>query len=99
MPTLYVGEVDKLGVDSRGKDIMAPAPFIVEQIVTIGMTHAESAAFTGATRFVQLSTDATCSIVIGFNPVATTSNDRMVQNEKVFRTVEPGMKVSVIVNT
>ncbi len=100
MATLFVAEIDKLGLDARGHDVMAPKfPCLRESVVSIGMSHAESAAFTGATLFVQISCDATCSIAFGVAPAATTTDQRLVANEKIFVAVEPGHKVSVIANS
>jgi hypothetical protein len=101
MATLYIAEIELLGLDAHGAEIMAPKmPPIAEQTVAIGMTTAASTnAFTTRTRFVQIHTDAVCSIAFGVAPVATTSNQRLAANETRFVTVNAGDKVAVIVNT
>ena len=79
---------------------MAPAmPPIVEQTVAIGVSHAESAAFSGKTLFLQVHCDVICSIAFGPAPVATTSNQRLAANETRFVGVNRGDKLSVISNT
>jgi len=100
MSTLYVTEVTHLGVDASGQAIMAPSmPPALEQTVAIAGQSAASNAFGGTTRFVQIHTDAICSIAFGTNPAATTSNQRLAANETRFYSVTPGMKVAVITNT
>lgn len=100
MATLYIAEIGKLGVDIRGKDVMAPyMPPLVEQTVTIGMSHTESNPFTGSTVFVQIHCDAICSVAFGAAPIATASNQRLAANETRFVSVEPGSKLSVITNS
>jgi len=100
MSTLYIAEIDRLGVDAHGASIMSPEmPPIVEQTVSIGMSSTQSAAFGGATTFVQIHCDAICSVAFGSNPTATTSNQRMAQNETRFVAVQRGHKIAVITNT
>jgi hypothetical protein len=82
MSTLYLAEFDRLPVDAGGRPVMAPAmPPIVEQTVAIGVSHAESAAFSGKTLFLQVHCDVICSIASGPAPVATASNQRLAANE------------------
>jgi hypothetical protein len=104
MATLYIAEVDRLGIDAHGVSVMAPhMPPIVEQTLPIGGGSLPSAAFSGKTRFVQVHTDAICSIafttVAGVTPQATTSNQRLAANETRFVAVNPGDQVAVIANT
>ncbi len=101
MATLYIAEIELLGLDAHGAEIMAPKmPPIVEQTVAIGMSSAPCTnAFTTRTRFVQIGTDAVCSIAFGVAPVATTSNQRMAANETRFVTVNSGDKIAVIANS
>lgn len=100
MATLYIAEYDELLVDAHGQTVMAPKdPPIAEQIVAIGVSHAESVAFSGRTLFVQIGNDSTCSIAFGAAPVATTSNQRIPANNLIFKGVTRGNKISVIANT
>jgi len=104
MSTLYIAEVAKLGIDSQGASIIAPQmPPLAEQTVNIGGSTTPSAAFGGHTRFVQVHTDAICSIAFsptpGATPVATTSNQRLAANETRFYAVNPGDKLAVITNS
>jgi hypothetical protein len=100
MSTLYVTELSSLGVDASGQNIIAPVmPPAAEQTVSIGGSTAASAAFGGTTRFLQIHTDAICSIAFGTSPIATTGNQRMAANETRFYTVAPAMKVAVITNS
>ena len=100
MSTLYNTELSSLGVDASGQNILAPVmPPAAEQTVTISGSTTPSAAFGGSTRFLQIHTDAICSIAFGTNPTATTANQRMAANETRFYTVTPTMKVAVITNS
>jgi hypothetical protein len=67
--------------------------------ITIGVTANLSKAFGSATRFVRLNVDATCSFVLGANPVATGNNARMYQNTTEYFAVNAGDSVSVITNS
>lgn len=100
MSTLYIAEVTALGIDAQGASIIAPKmPPFAEQTVPISGATAASAPFTGHTRFVQIHTDAICSLAFGQNPQATTSNQRLAANETRYYAVNPGDQVAVISNT
>jgi hypothetical protein len=100
MSTLYIAEIAELGVDSHGASVVAPVmPPITEQTLSIGVGSVASAAFNGHTRFVQIHTDAICSLAFGASPSATTSNQRLAANETRFYAVTRGDKVAVIANT
>lgn len=100
MATLYITELDDLPVDNMGRPIAAPKmPPVAEQTKAIGGASAASNAFTTRTRFIQLHTDAICSVAFGDAPVATTSNQRLAAGETRFYGVVPGQKVAVISNT
>lgn len=100
MATLYITELDRLPLDQMGRAVAAPMmPPIAEQTKAIGGTSAASNAFDQRTRFIQIHTDAICSVAFGESPVATTSNQRMAAGETRFYGVQPGHKVAVISNT
>lgn len=103
MSTLYVAEYEKLLVDTNGNVVMAPhEPPLAEQTITIGMSTAKLGnPFSSRTKFVQLSTDAICSVAFG-NPsglAATSSNQRLPANTIVFKGVNPGDSVAAITNS
>jgi hypothetical protein len=101
MSTLYVAEYEMLLVDARGDVVLAPLdPPLAEQTVTIGVSSAVAAnPFTTRTRFIQISADTTCSVAFGKSPTATTGNQRLAANEKVFKGVNAGDLVAVIENS
>jgi hypothetical protein len=104
MSTLYIAEVEKLGLDSTGAGILAPLmPPAAEQTVGISGSSTQSDPFTSKTRFVQIHTDAICSIAFspqpGATPMATTSNQRLGAGETRFYAVNPGDLVAVISNS
>jgi hypothetical protein len=101
MATLYITEYSAALV-INGIIQMPMEPPIAEQTVTIGAGHTESAAFNAATQFVELNTDAICSVLFGTAPVATTASKRMAAGANSFRGVSQAvgqLKVSVISNT
>ena len=100
MALLYIWEFsDTLALSD--KLMAAAAPGVLQQVpVTIGAGSLQSAAFTGATRFVRLHTDVICSINIGTNPTAiANSNARMAANQTEYFAVSPGQQVAVIAST
>jgi hypothetical protein len=100
MTTLYIAEISALGIDAGGQAIAAAnMPPVTEQTVAIGDSSLASKPFGGSTRFVQISTDATCSLAFGVNPTATTSNQRLPADKMRLFSVTPGHKVAVISNT
>jgi hypothetical protein len=104
LPTLYISEFSNLPFVSNGV-IQEPdaATWIADQHVAIGGSHAESAGFNVATRYIVISADAVCSIAWTMpgattNP-ATTSNLRVPANMPMRFGVVGGMKLSVIANS
>lgn len=72
-----------------------------DQTVAIGGSSAQSTALKNNTQLVRLRTDAICSVAVGTNPTATTSNARMAAGQESWFAVGPnsGFKVAVISNT
>lgn len=105
MPTLYITEYATLGESSKGLPNVPEEPPVVEQTVAISGTSVQSNLFNPRTRVIRLHTDAICSVVVGTNPVATTSSQRMAANQTEYKALllignpPPQMKVAVIANT
>ena len=99
MAVLYVTEYPHAASD-QGKAL--PVGFgapIANQTVAIGGGSLPSAAFSANTNLIRLNCDATCSILIGTSPIASTSTARMAANQTEYFGVLPGQKVAVISNT
>lgn len=97
MATLYVAEFER--PRNQWVDI-ANAPPLAEQTVAIGGSSTQvTNAFNAKTAMIRVETDAICSIAIGTNPTATTSNMRMAANTVEYFSVSPNMKIAVISNT
>ena len=98
MATLYIEEYD-LSPPITGGEILqiASQPAVTQQTVSIG-SSTQSSAFNAATNYVRLHTDATCHVLFGTNPTATTSKARMVADSTEYFRVPRGtsMKVAVI---
>jgi hypothetical protein len=106
MATLYITEYTDMPIDvnARPLNIMAEPP-VAEQTVAIGGASAQSSAFNHATRIIRLHTDAICSVLVGANPTATTSNKRMAANQTEYFALpytsqsSSTNKIAVITNT
>lgn len=105
MATLYVTEYATLGESSKGTPNLPEEPPVAEQTVAIGGGSIQSSQFNAKTRVIRLHTDTVCSILVGTNPVVTTSNQRMAANQTEYKALllvgnpPPQMKVAVIANT
>jgi hypothetical protein len=98
---IYISEYKVMAKTTGQKDDIAAAqePSIATQTLSITGASLQSAAFNDETRYVEIHTDAICSISFGVNPTATTSHKRMAANQTQFFGVVPGHKVAVISNT
>ena len=103
MATCYINEYSGLGAVLNpgvvGPVVMqAPGGFITANNVTI-TTATQSNAFNAKTFLIEVRPDATCSILIGDNPTATTSNMRLAADSVSFYCVSPNQKICVITNS
>lgn len=55
-----------------------------------------AAAFNAATKFVVVTTDTACHYLVGANPTATTSCNRLPANQMIVLAVRKGLKLAVI---
>src|SRR5262245_38533877 len=105
MATLYLTEYARSPGMRSGQALPAGEdPPLAEQTVAIGAGSTQSSALNSKTRFIRLHCDATCSVALGSNPTATTSNRRMAANSTEFvgltrEQVAAGLKVATIQNT
>lgn len=76
-----------------------PQPAVTDQIVAIGGSSTQSAAFNAGTHAIQVECDSDCSVSIGANPTATTTNFLMGDGIPYQFVVVPGQKIAVIANT
>lgn len=95
MAKVFITEYASL---SKG-DSVGEEPSITTQVVAIGGTSVQSAAFNTGTNFIRVHTDAICSIAFGTNPTATADSQRLAANQTEYYGVRPGGKVAVITNT
>jgi hypothetical protein len=93
----YITEFNRLLTDSEGKTVMAPhyPPVAAEQQIVIGAMSVQSVAFSGVTRFLQISTDSDVNIAIGANPTASAATGAMYAKETRFVGVERGHLIAV----
>lgn len=111
MATLYITEYSGTGFVTSNNGpykVQAQAPQepeITSQTVAISGSPTQSAAFTNnpgqqnqQTYLIRVHTDAICSILIGANPTASSSNRRLAAGQTEYFSVTPGHKLSVVSN-
>jgi hypothetical protein len=98
--TLYISEFSS-GVTLVGttQSQILPQPCLTDQTVALSGVSAQSAAFNAKTHFVSLICDEGCSIAIGANPTASTSNFLLQHGVQVIFGVAPGQIVAAITNS
>jgi hypothetical protein len=104
MATLYIAEYRQLAsvpsaTNYAPQPVQAPQePPLVEQTIAIAGSSTASAPFNGFTAMIRVNCDAICSVAIGVNPTATTTNKRLAANQTEFFGVAPGQQIAVISN-
>jgi hypothetical protein len=104
MASLYVSEYRQLAsvpsaTNYAPMSAQAPQePPLAEYVVNIAGSSTASQLFGQYTALLRVNCDATCSIAIGFNPTATTTNKRLATNQTEFFGVSPGQQIAVISN-
>lgn len=97
---LFIAEYADIAETVRGTAQAPKDPPVFEQVVPISGASTQSAAFQATTRFILITTDTICSVLVGgVNPTATTSSHRMAADQAEFRGVFAGDKLAVISNT
>lgn len=98
--TLYISEfANGVSTIASQEAQIFPQPAITDQTVAITASSVQSAAFNSKTKAIMVECDADCSVVIGTNPTATTSNYLMGDGTPYYFAVGPGEKIAVISNT
>ena len=104
MATLYIEEFSNIG---EATNLVGPAlspvnaakfPSITGQTVAVAGVSAQSSAFSSSTTLIRVHTDVICSVLIGANPTAVTTRNRMAANQTEYFGVRPGDSLAVIVN-
>jgi hypothetical protein len=104
MATLYVSEYRLLAsVPSSTNYAPMPAqggqePPQAEYTIVVAGSSTQGPFFGGYTALVRVHTDTICSISIGSNPVATTTNKRLAANQTEYFGVAPNQQLAVIAN-
>lgn len=97
--TLYISEfANGVSTIASQEAQIFPQPAITDQTVAITASSVQSAAFNSKTHAIMVECDADCSIAIGSNPTATTSNFLVGDGLPYFFAVGPGQKIAVIAN-
>lgn len=97
---LFITEHRSTPRSSAGHEMQIAGEYGTDQTpVDFSGGVAQSAAFAATTVYVWLSTTASCSILFGANPTATTSNKFLPANFCGYFAVNGGDKVSAIANS
>ena len=101
MAKLYISEYATISALPNHSGQMPFEPPLTEQVLDFTSGVATSNPFRPGTRMIRLNCDATCSLIVGANPTATTANGRLAADRTEYRGVPEGsgFKVSVIGNT
>jgi hypothetical protein len=99
MAFIYVNEFPELRV-FQGGGVQAPElPSLAGYTVANAGASTQSAAFNAKTKFIEVHTDSICSILVGANPTAVTTQGRMAAGETRYYRVNAGDKIAAILNT
>jgi hypothetical protein len=101
MTTLYIAEIDTLGIDSLGEAVMAGVrPTLVPPYsMPITGSSTQSQIFSNQTRFLELHCDVECWFSIGPNPTAVKTAEHLGAGERIFYPLRPGvhdLRIAVI---
>lgn len=99
MAKVYITEHTRPTVYQGGLLPVVHMPPLTTQVVAIGGSSVNSAAFNANTRIVAVHTDAICSVEFGAAPTATANSRRMAANTTEYFQVEPTNVVAVITNS
>lgn len=98
--TVYIQEFSEVRRNGAGGvNPIVEMPPLAEQTRTVSGTSAQSSAFNAKTTVIRVHTDAICSIAIGSDPTATTSNMRLPADHTEYFAVTPAHKLAAITNT
>lgn len=87
MAVLYLTEFNAIGGGGNFSISGAQYPAVAEQTVAIGGGSLQSATFNKNTTFIRVNVDVSCTIEIGVNPTATTTNARLAANQTEYFSV------------
>jgi len=97
MAAITITEFRHFANDSFGGPAPAPLmPPLAEQVVAIGLTSVQSAAFSSSTTLIMVHADADCHLAFGDDPTADATLHQMGSGETRFYGVVPGSKIAVI---
>jgi hypothetical protein len=98
MSKIYVAEYVDLAGCMDGSVVIMPEPPTVEyQVIVSAASSGAATPFLPSTKFIEVSTDTTCSIVIGLFPgvigtgIALLTNKRLFANERLIMRVPPAV--------
>jgi hypothetical protein len=92
--TLYIAEIDALGIDAQGNTIMAGVrPTMVRpySIAINGVTIVLSQIFSNQTRFLELHNNVECWFDIGVDPQPVNTAEHLGAGERIFYPLRVGI--------
>lgn len=98
MATLYVTEFAASGVQRGPIPVAFGLPVVRSNNISMSGASAQSAAFNANTTLIRVHADAICSVLIGTNPTALTTDARMAADQTEYFAVAAGQKIAAISN-
>lgn len=101
MAKVYISEYARYAVGSNGLIAAVEGPPLAVQVLDTSGGVQQSSAFNAETRVIRVHTDGIVSVLMGTNPTATTSSERMAANQTEYFGTPRGQsyKLSAITNT
>ena len=99
MAFIYVNESTELRVYQGGGAQVIELPAVAAYQVANAGASTQSAAFNAKTKIIEVHSDSICSILVGLNPTAVTTQGRMAAGETRYYRVNPGDKIAAVLNT
>lgn len=99
MAFIYVNEATELRVYQGGGVQAIELPSLTGYQVANAGASTQGPVFNAKTRVIEVHTDSICSILIGPNPTAVTTQGRMAAGETRYYRVQPGDRIAAVLNT
>jgi hypothetical protein len=99
MATLYIREYPDFPVSQGSKLPAPPEPAVAKQTVSFTGTAGQSSAFNAKTKCIGITADSIFAYEVGSDPTAVTTDFRVLSGTILYLGVQPGQKISAIVNT
>ena len=94
--SLHIAEYSSSSIDSPKSIPVVLMPELATQVLAVGATSVQSAAFQGGTRMIRLFADEPCRVLVGESPTAVATSTPLAEKGGEYFGVRPGDKLAVI---